>query len=243
MGLQSRNALEALSNLVPGVTISLAPQNLLAAKTRNPVIIGLTTTQTPYSISLQKPKRDRAVAEPDCEIYAMNLTFIKLTNPTPEIAEAFSKWENDATLIPLMRPNQNEEELTMQSIVTPEVLIQRLEHDHIYLIYLDGMLVGEMNYQVDPQHLYKKEKGTAWIGIVIGEEASRGKGIGFQAMQYLEGQIQQAGLHRIELGVFEFNTGAIRLYQKLGYKEIARIDKFTFWQGMMRPDIRMEKYI
>src|SRR5262245_43123695 len=132
----------------------------------------------------------------------MSLTFSKLTNPTPEIAEAFSKWENDATLIPFMRPNQNEEDLTLRKIVTPEELAQRLEHDHIFLIYLDGLLIGAMDYQVDPQHLYKKEKGTAWIGIVIGEESGRGKGIGFQAMQYLEEQIKQAGFHRIELGVF-----------------------------------------
>jgi len=46
------------------------------------------------------------------------------------------------------------------------------------------------------------------------------------------------GLKRIELGVFEFNTNAINLYQKLGYKDIARINNFTCGQ-----DIRMEKYL
>jgi RimJ/RimL family protein N-acetyltransferase len=100
-----------------------------------------------------------------------------------------------------------------------------------------------MDYQIDPNHLYKKEPGTAWIGIIIGEEPGRGRGIGFQAIKYMEEQIKAQGLKRIELGVFEFNTSAIKLYQRLGYKEIARIKEFTFWDGKMRQDIRMEKYI
>ena len=100
-----------------------------------------------------------------------------------------------------------------------------------------------MDYQVDPRHLYKKEPGTAWIGIVIGEQAGRGRGIGVPAIQHLEEQIQRQGLKRIELGVFEFNTNAIRLYQKLGYREIARIKDFTYWDGKMWQDIRMEKYV
>ena len=98
-----------------------------------------------------------------------------------------------------------------------------------------------MNYQVDPGQLYIKEPGSAWIGIDIGEESARGKGIGTQAMQYLEEQIKVQGMHRIELGVFEFNTNAIKLYKKMGFKEIARIPDFTYYQGKMWEDIRMEK--
>jgi len=62
-------------------------------------------------------------------------------------------------------------------------------------------------------------------------------------MRYLEEQIRDNGLHRIELGVFEFNLPAIKLYQKMGYQEISRIDDFTYWQGKMCQDIRMEKYL
>jgi len=173
----------------------------------------------------------------------MNITFKKLITPTPEIARAFNKWENDPFLIPLTRPNRNQEELARQVSVTAESLSKRLQDHPIYLIFFDGQLVGEMNYQIDPDHLYKKEPGTAWIGICIGEALARGKGVGTQAMQYLENQIQTKGLKRIELGVFEFNTKAIKLYQKLGYQEIGRINAFTYWQGRMWQDIRMEKYL
>ena len=171
------------------------------------------------------------------------VTFEQLIEPTAEIAAAFTRWENEPTLIPFMRPNANEQDLLKRSTVTEEELKGRLEHHHYYLIYLNGLLIGEMDYQIDPAHLYKKEASTAWVGITIGEASGRSRGIGYQAMQFLESQIQQQGFHRIELGVFEFNNNAFRLYQKLGYIEIGRIDRFTYWHGKMWQDVRMEKYI
>ncbi len=173
----------------------------------------------------------------------MNIKFAKLVAPSAEITESFTKWENDPALIYLMRPNQTQADLDRRSVITLEELQKRLEHDSIYLIYSEGQLVGEMDYQMNPTHLYKQEVNTAWLGIKIGEESARGKGIGFLAIQFLERVIKLQNVKRIELGVFEFNTNAHKLYQKLGYQEIGRIPNFTFWQGKMWTDIRLEKYI
>jgi RimJ/RimL family protein N-acetyltransferase len=173
----------------------------------------------------------------------MDIRFKKLAEPTAEIVEFLNRWENDPVLIPFIRPSNNQDDLERRKILTIKDLEQRLAHKHTYLMYLDGQLIGAMDYQIDPKVLYKKETGTAWIGIIIGEEKGRGKGIGYRAMKYLEGQIKLHGLKRIELGVFEFNKNAIKLYKKLGFKEIVRINDFTYWQGKMWQDIRMEKYI
>lgn len=173
----------------------------------------------------------------------MDVKFTKLTAPSIEVAECFQKWKNDPALIPLIRPNKDKDTLEAREIVTLKDLEQRLEHHYMYLIYLEDQLIGEMEYQIDPKHLFKKEPDTAWIGILIGEEAARGKGIGLLALQYLEEEIKKQGLKRIELGVFEFNTNAIKLYQKAGYQEISRIPDFTYWNDKMWQDIRMEKYI
>jgi hypothetical protein len=51
----------------------------------------------------------------------------------------------------------------------------------------------------------------------------------------------RGSIGRLELGVFEFNHAARRLYEKLGYKEIGREYDFTYYDGRMWPDIRMEK--
>lgn len=173
----------------------------------------------------------------------MGIHFTKLIQPTLEIAEALTRWENDPSLIPLSRPNMNQDDLEKRHTVTLEDLSERLKHDRIFLIYLNEQLIGEMNYQLNPVHLFKKDTDTAWISITIGEKIGRGKGIGYQAMQYLEEQVKLQGLKRIELGVFEFNSKAIKLYQKSCYIEIGRIKDFTYWQGQMWQDIRMEKFI
>lgn len=173
----------------------------------------------------------------------MNIRFDRLTAPTLEIASAFTKWENDPALVYLARPNSGQADLDRKTIVTPEELYLRLKHSQIYLIYIDGQLVGEMSFQIDPEHLYKKESPTAWVGITIGEESARGRGLGVLAMQHLEDEIRKADCKRIELGVFEFNLPAQKLYQKMGYVDIGRVPDFTFWQDKMWSDIRMEKYV
>ena len=173
----------------------------------------------------------------------MDIQFTKLTEPKSEIIALLNKWENDPLLVHLIRPHPNAESLARTENVTEENLAKRLEHNHTYLIQVDGQLIGEMNFQIDPAHLYKKEKGTAWIGINIGEKSGRGKGVGVIAIKYLEEQAKAMGLKRVELGVFEFNLPAVKLYTKLGYKEIVRIDNFTYWQDRMWQDIRMEKYL
>lgn len=172
----------------------------------------------------------------------MEITFKKLIKPDGEVLDYLNKWENDPALIPLIRPNPDKGSLERTETLTILDLEERLIHNHIFLIYLGDQLIGEMDYQIDPKHLYKREPGTAWIGIIIGEGTARGKGIGRRALQHLEEEIRQQGLKRIELGVFEFNTNAFRLYEKAGYQEIGRIPDFTYWDGKLWQDIRMEKY-
>ncbi len=173
----------------------------------------------------------------------MDITFRKLLTPNNEIASTLESWSNDPLITHLIRPNQNQKELEGFVPVTVESLEKQLREFSIYLIYMDGLLVGEMNFLADPPHLFKKETGTAWIGLVIGEGSARGKGIGNQAIIHLEKKIREQDYTRIELGVFEFNIRAIKLYEKLGYQEIGRIADFTYCRGKMWQDIRMEKLL
>lgn len=173
----------------------------------------------------------------------MKITFEKLIKPSPEIASILTNWANDPLLVPLTRRNCNKADLEAQFSVTVASLSKRLEHDFVYLIYVDNRCVGRMSFQVDSGLLHKKEPGTAWIGLVLGEASARGIGVGMKAMEYLEKQIYAQGLRRIELGVFAFNTAALKLYKKRAYQEIARDDAFTYWQGKMWQNICMEKYL
>ena len=171
----------------------------------------------------------------------MNIEFVTLTEPTPTLLQTLNRWGNDTYLKPLTQPNQSKEALEQEMVLTIEDMIHRMEYQHIFLIYLENRLVGEMSYTVDPDHLFENDVETAWISISIGESEARGKGIGSIALNYLEERIKQHGLKRMELGVFEFNEPAYKLYKKLGYQEIGRIENFTYYDGEMWADIRMEK--
>ncbi|TMU87527.1 GNAT family N-acetyltransferase [Bacillus sp. BHET2] len=173
----------------------------------------------------------------------MKIHFIKIIEPESDMVFAMNRWDNDPALIPLIRPCKDKDESEQRRDTTLNEFRKRLDTHQVYLIYLDDTLVGEMNYMLDPVHLYRKVTGTAWIGITIGEAQGRGKGVGFKAIQFLEAEIKKQGHDRIELGVFEFNTQAYDLYTRLGYHEIGRIADFTYWNNKMWADIRMEKYI
>jgi RimJ/RimL family protein N-acetyltransferase len=66
---------------------------------------------------------------------------------------------------------------------------------------------------------YEWTARNAWVGIAIGESEFRSKGYGTDAMNVLLRYAFRAlNLHRVNLGVFEFNKRAIRCYEKCGFK-------------------------
>ena len=59
----------------------------------------------------------------------------------------------------------------------------------------------------------------ATLGILIGEEAWRGKGVGFEVMsRVIAYSFDEFKLNRILLGVELNNLPAVRLYEKLGFR-------------------------
>lgn len=61
---------------------------------------------------------------------------------------------------------------------------------------------------------------SATIGILVGEENWRGKGVGFEVMsRVLEYCFKDLNLDTVELGVNKKNIAAIKLYSRIGFKE------------------------
>ncbi|KAF2966228.1 hypothetical protein GQX73_g7344 [Xylaria multiplex] len=60
----------------------------------------------------------------------------------------------------------------------------------------------------------------------------QGKGYGGEAIRWsLWWAFQMAGLHRVQIQAFSFNTGAMRLYERLGFKEEGRIRDHMWFSG------------
>ncbi|MGR3763022.1 GNAT family N-acetyltransferase [Rossellomorea sp. NS-SX7] len=62
---------------------------------------------------------------------------------------------------------------------------------------------------------------SARIGkVLVGDRETRGKGIGRKMItDILHIAFDELGLHRVSLGVFDFNTSAIACYEKAGFKK------------------------
>ncbi len=173
-----------------------------------------------------------------------DLSLIQFEIMPEEVLDALYIWENEWTIRHLHHVLKSREEYETFLITRDEIALRMLAVASNHLILFEGKNpIGFLSIAVDPDHLYKTIANTCWPGIVIGETAARGKGYGKQTMQWLEEHALNIGCNRIELGVFEHNLPAQRLYQSIGYDRIGSIPEFTWHDGMMHSDIRMEKWL
>ena len=95
--------------------------------------------------------------------------------------------------------------------------------DFLFLIHsleTDQMLGFVSLFGIDWNH------GNAWVGIGLGEREYWGKGYGTDAMRVvLCYAFTELNLHRVTLGVFEYNPRAIRSYEKAGFVHEGRVRK------------------
>ncbi|KAI0886934.1 putative GNAT family acetyltransferase [Annulohypoxylon maeteangense] len=92
-----------------------------------------------------------------------------------------------------------------------------------------GSRVGIVCLKSNPQN-YAHHRWSD-ISIDIAKEY-RGKGYGGEAIRWaLWYGFQMAGLHRIQISALSFNTGAEKLYRKLGFTEEGRQREFMWFNG------------
>ena len=166
-----------------------------------------------------------------------------LTRPANRTAfKALARWYADPAIKYAIRPNFQESPLSDPSAEELADGYARMAK-MAWFIYLDEILVGEVTLDAHFHLLCKPVERTGWVSVIIGERTLWRKGLGSEAMRFLENTARALGLQRIELGVFSFNEPAIRLYEKLGYTECGRTVHFTYKPDQWYDDIRMEKWL
>lgn len=84
--------------------------------------------------------------------------------------------------------------------------------------------IGNISYRN-----WDKRNRSAEFGIEIGEINKRGQGYGFDALSsFIEFMFNHLNLNRIELTTLADNNKAIKLYKKLGFKEIGIMRETSF---------------
>ncbi|WP_162840317.1 GNAT family N-acetyltransferase [Acetanaerobacterium elongatum] len=78
------------------------------------------------------------------------------------------------------------------------------------------------------------------ISVYVARE-SRGKGIGLALLHALDKTARAQGFTRLELDVFDFNTAAIRLYEKAGFTVAGTYHNRAVYEGKPSNVVFMEK--
>jgi RimJ/RimL family protein N-acetyltransferase len=173
----------------------------------------------------------------------MEIAFRPIDARADEDVAAMTRWSNapDRHLHTWYRDEESYHERVTEAH-TRGYLRDAVERGkRIHLILVDGAVVGHVDFEIDPGMLHLASPGSAWLSLLVGETAARGRGVGKAALGYIEAAARDEGCVRAEVGVFEFNEVARRLYTSAGYVEFARTPDFTWWNGVMWPDLRLDK--
>ena len=131
----------------------------------------------------------------------------------PNDAEKFTAWLNDMDILVNISLYSS-----VISLENEKVLLQNFSKDHNYSI-IDmekDELIGSCGF-MDVDHVNQ----TAEAGIFIGNKSYWNKGYGTEALSLLvDYGFSALNFHNIMLRVYAFNKGAIRCYEKTGFKPI-----------------------
>jgi len=117
-------------------------------------------------------------------------------------------------------------------------LEQQSEDDCAFgIVTLNGdRLIGT----IDLQNIDKINR-TAVLGIFIGDQEYREKGLGTEAIRLLlDFGFNYLNLHSIKLDLMEFNERAYKCYTKCGFKEIGRRRECKYINGKYYDSISMD---
>lgn len=98
-----------------------------------------------------------------------------------------------------------------------------------------GTAIGEIHLSRLPANAVHHRSTEIGIDILPGFQ---GKGYGREAIEWaLDYAFRRAGLHRVRIRAFEWNAGALRLYEKIGFKIEGREREALwhegrFWDGV-----------
>lgn len=143
--------------------------------------------------------------------------------------ERFVLWINDPEVragVSLFLAMSSDEELTWYEAV--------LERDARERPFSLDVRQGEAWEHVGSCGLFGFDDRTrkAELGIMVGDKAYWGQGVGKAAMNaLLRLGFQELNLNRIFLRVFEFNGRALGLYRTLGFKEEGQLRSDCFHEG------------
>ena len=171
---------------------------------------------------------------------------VRLTFEEPDAAaKVEARWQRDSEFIRLA--DSDPIRLSSEKKIREWIVENRVDkgfQPERYPFYVrtldDDRLIGFFGLWVDLIH------NVAWVGIGIGERDFWGKGYGTDMMKVcLRYAFEELSVHRVSLGLHEYNPRALRSYEKAGFRLEGRTRKDmmregkrtdTLWMGILRDE-------
>lgn len=103
-------------------------------------------------------------------------------------------------------------------------------------VLADGAHIGTIELRTR-----RPENRDANLGIMIGDKTRWDRGYGSDAMRTIcRYGFSEMNLHRIELGVFEGNDRAVKVYERVGFNPAGRRRDAVFQRGRYQDELMMD---
>jgi RimJ/RimL family protein N-acetyltransferase len=182
---------------------------------------------------MEVPRQHGLMAElaPDLPVLAMGRTLLRPHRPAD--FHVYRRWLEDQEVNSLTMADP-----TYASLVAERTLSWMSRPDAIsYALCVrpQGKLIGMASLtDLEPR------LGSAEFRIRIGEPEYWGRGHGTEATILLCGYgLQELGLRRINLSVFDFNERAMRCYRRVGFEETGRRPRSVWRDGRLHDEVIM----
>lgn len=98
------------------------------------------------------------------------------------------------------------------------------ENNEVVVAELDGQIVGFacIAYVERPASVFRNALRYCDIDELCVDERFRRQGIGRAMFEFIKARAADRGFPRIELSMWEFNEGALRFYESLGFRTYRR---------------------
>ncbi len=104
------------------------------------------------------------------------------------------------------------------------------------------LAVSEDDQPVGKIHVHFEHRdGAVWLEAAAVAKPFRDRGIGTSLVRAAEALAGERGYGTVELGVEDSNPGARRLYERLGYRSVARNDFQYVGAPVPNPGVTMRK--
>jgi RimJ/RimL family protein N-acetyltransferase len=140
---------------------------------------------------------------------------IRLTPMRPDDAATLARWWEQGGFL---RHLDTEPAIPQTEAQIAKNIERHRDRDDCYLFAIRRLDDDELIGQIELDGIYWPHRSTYIGSLVILDPDERGHGYGQDAMEIcLRFAFHELNLHRVALTVFDYNTQAIALYERLGF--------------------------